>query len=403
MKKTATTTKAGAPVAPATEATTSKRTKGAIRAKFLEMETVHAQTFSWKDFLELLSTSPLEIETRYLVTFETLEDWEDFCDLVSYDRAKRTIPGNRDEKPGHAKTLRDKDIPTLGAYDYRRGQASINIETMNLIDHGHRFRVIDDHKTKNPTEPVTIALRFTTSVAAGFDGTQASWTVKDQAKTALLEQMDRDEASFYAGFMQQGGNVIRLRLQGLGVEGGGQSAHKQLGHVLTTTQETRCWDYDPLYIGIWNLTSKNPKTPDQNPTSTGGRTLIEIVNQSELYTQGGKDLQKIRLDLLLLAMVDAVPETFDDYATTRKLLDRLESQLSLIGNAFQPLQTFKHSTEAKYHWMVALWKTLKANHAPKAETIEEYLDEAYPQGLQTVAKKLKSEREEALKLITEKE
>jgi hypothetical protein len=389
MTKTKTTAKL-APAAAASPVLT-------IRELFLGKEIVSPQVLTWTEFLEIQF---LDLETRYLVNFETGQDWSEFCVLIGYDRKKRTIPGNRDEKPGHAKTLREKDIPSLEAYDYRRGQASINVETMNLIDHGHRFRILDEHKTKNPDNPVIIALRFTTATADGFDGTQAKWTVADQSKTALkLADMTDEAASFYSSFMQQAGNVVRLRLQGLNIEGGGQSAHKQGGHTLTSIQETRCWDYDPLYLGLWNLTSKDPSTPSENPTSSTGRTLVEIVQETELYTNGGKDLQKCRIDLLLIAMVDACPECFEDFALVRKLLDRFETQLSLIGNAYQPFQTFKRTAEEKYFWMVALWKTLRANHAPKAETISEHNDDSYPDGIQKIAKKLKAEREEALKTI----
>lgn len=374
----------------------------AIRSTFQACEIIEPIVHTWPTFLETVCKFGIEAERRYIVQFTDSAQWQEFLDLIEYDTKTRAIPENRDEKKGHLETLKTKDIPTLESFDHRRGMHSINLHTMHLIDAGHRTRAITDHWTRQKTGSVTIAIRFTDATSEGFDGSQAQWTTKDQAKTALKAEGYSEEASaFYAKLMDQGGKAIRCRLQNLSIEGGGQSAHKQDGKFLLAAQEKKLWEVDPLYIGVWNLTAKNAEDDNgNNPTSTAGRTVIEIIEEDTLYLQSVKEFKKVRADHLLISLLDAFPEVFTDYAKLTQLLDLLETHLGKVSEAYKAMTSTETSTENRYFWLVGLWKTLDSGHVPKLDQIEKFTVYRYGDGFPSIADSLKEDRKDVIGIVT---
>lgn len=374
------------PEIEATEATTTKA-KAIRPAETFE----HFNEIDFDYWVHLLETGEIRIEEHNLVTITTKEDWNRLADLIQYNRTDRTLPGNRDEKPGHAKTLRDKDIPTIESYDFKRGYLAINCHSWNCINHGHRFRRLDDLiQSSNEAFNLRIFIALTEAEAEGFDGTQANWTVADGANAELKQEgYNADEAKYLATFMQQGSSLLLTRLQNLAPKGGQQSGNTYLAKPLTPAQKQRLWSHCPLHLKLWDLLAVRTKT---------GRTIAEIVlNASDLLGKG-QTLSKLRADLALIALVDAIPEALDG-KKFKTILQSLEESIMVLDKALKPIFTLSQwqNINDRYRFIVAMWKTIDAGYAPTFEKISSLIDESgYPTGLQTLKTEHLEQMKEAL-------
>jgi hypothetical protein len=344
------------------------------------------------------------IPTIVELTFDDFKDLLSRCGCDFTKDKSLTIPGNREAKLGHLRTMLEKDLPTLEAYDFRRGTLEIN-PTVNkcdhwqIINHGHRTRALWTLFTKDPTGKVTLKIAFTDSVAEGYDGTQANWTNKDAALSELMKQEEfrdskegRKLAVKFANYQDQGGKAIRCRIQGLSVEGGGQTAHRYNGKTLNAIQETQLWNFCPLHLATWNLLTCRSKD---------GSTILELLGTE--FTKDYKNLAKYRLDLIAIALLDhyGTPKLIEELnkgGTPKQIetfLDKLKTDHAKIGKPFHAVYD-SLTTEGRYKAWIHLAKCFDEGTTPTTESILAQESEPFSGVLPQLAKTLKTELDSAL-------
>ena len=344
----------------------------------------------------------------YYHTEPVVFTYKDYKDLLTrcgcnWDGSKElTIPGNRDEKPGHLKTLLEKDIQSLDAYDFRLGCLGINPDAVEdhwtIINHGHRCRAIWRRFQDNPNGSVTISIQFTDALAAGHDRTQSQWQVKDALITKLSRDYEPDAAKRLAKFGDEGGKALRCRLQGLAIGGGGQNAHTYAGSKVGTDNESSLLDFCPVHIALWNCFTTRTKT---------GSTLETLLSTKEFYKDSSK-LAKYRKDYAPLAMLDTFPEIVEPLANGEKeitekhslILNRFEEHYTKLASALDAVYD-DLKPEERYKVWLTIWESLEANRIPNSVDLMKSKNRPYPNGLPTIAQKYSEQMEEILEKILE--
>ena len=330
------------------------------------------------------------------------EEWQALETIVGYDPSTEHIDHNREAKKTHLNTLSTTDCPTLEAYDYRRGVMSLNPfldsspDRLALINHGHRFRVISEkfRLPENADKTVIVKVELTDSVAEGYDGNQAAWKPKD---SAIAMGIDPSAATT----IQECANMLHNRCQGLSIKGSGRSASKYCGRNLLQNEVLKLFDVETVHNTVWNYlfsvksstgrTLQNILYGDEDSAGfIGGNQLLKTLQVSQKEIQSWN---KIRLDLLLLTLIDYNNDYFDD-AKIVEAFDALETKLVKVTGLWHAwLTSSKRDTDDCYKAWVKLWGHILSDSWPTKGLLPV---SSYPTGLADIVESYRDTIEEQL-------